>query len=322
MCRTANGILRRGELERVLALELRVLPAAAQRQVRAVRVGVVADVEVRTGLRRREDELAADRAVAQHDGREHERESEGESGDLDPATRPGRGAETEQRPRRERRCEQHALLAREHERAECRAGSDPARERRLLADERQREQEQRHPQESDAGLLDAAVEEDRRRIRRGQHANRDARAASEESSPRDRQDPAGDSANGDLHEPHVPQVVADDDAREAEEVGVERRLVEDLRAGPVAGDERVRPAPVRIAVDDDAVEHRTGARLQQVDVAQREGEHRHGARQAEIETDARRPVRALLVLHAPRSYAMAGSSPECPSRPERSALLR
>ena len=71
-----------GDLLRIEALELGRPAAEADRGIRAVRIGVVADVEVRTELRGCQIEAAINRVIAGDDGRKNNREPGSEKQQL------------------------------------------------------------------------------------------------------------------------------------------------------------------------------------------------------------------------------------------------
>ena len=79
--RSSGGVL--GELRRILPLVFRSAASEAQRHVGAVGVRIVADEEVRSELRGREVEAAADSVVPDRDGQQHDRQAHDEhAGEL------------------------------------------------------------------------------------------------------------------------------------------------------------------------------------------------------------------------------------------------
>ena len=245
--RAAGGAL--GQLGGVEPLELRRAPAEAQRRVAAVGAGVVADVEVGPELRGGEIHVAADRVVAQDDGAEDQGDADRERRHrAGAACRPVRHAAGG--PRAEHRDQHQCVLAGE---AEARGGHaqrqpqpaaiGPAGQDR--GDQRHRGRDERHVQHR---FLDQAVEEDGRCPERQQGPGDDPGASGEEPRRRPRHQHRGQRPDHRLDDAHRQQVVAGHGVDDAQEVGIQRRLVEDVGANPVPAGQPHRPLVVAAGV--------------------------------------------------------------------------
>ena len=264
-----------GDLRRVPALEPGVAAPRHEGAVGAVGVGVVADVEVRSELGRRQQELAPDGLVPRRRRQEHEGEPEGQG--PRPREMPPAGVARQGQPAQQHRREHQGVLARQHEGAQHHSGPQPPPGPAGLGDEPGEEGEEEAQQEQpQGGFLDQAVEEDRRGVDREHRAGDDARLPREEPVRGRRQEGAGGRAQRDLAQPHREQARTEDRVDEPEEVRVQRGLVEGLGAQPVAAGDLHPPRVVALGVAHREVEERGRTELLDVDEPDREGEAEDG----------------------------------------------
>ena len=182
----------------------------------------------------------------------------------------------EQREYGERRQQDQCVLAGQDQGARHRTERDPTTER-LSQPKLSYEKEQSADEKGiERRLLDEAVEEDRRRIDRQSDARREPYPLREEAQAGARQEPAARRAERTLHELDGRRAVAEEGLDPSQEVGIERRLIEDPVAEPVARRELARPECVALGI---AHEHREEGRVPQQEEVQepkREGQAEDG----------------------------------------------
>ena len=271
------------EVGRVLTLVLGRAAPVAERLIRSVGARVVPDVQIRPGLRRGDVEAAADDVVADGDGRQNDGESCEEPGR---ARQPARARH--QRPRQNDDDKDESILARQRQRAhrqsepeERRGTQRPRRSQSQiflcglcgLRVDRRGNQPERQADEEDVEhrFLDQAVEENRRRVE-GQHQAGGAADPSaaleplrgEELRRRQAEQRARRRADDRLRHAHDQQMMAGGGVNRAEEIRIERRLVEHVVPDPVAGGDPARPVVVSARVAHQDREERRRAELPHV----------------------------------------------------------
>ena len=255
--------------------------------------------------------LAAHHAVAQGDRNQHE---------GDPGRRQRRRprpvtprAAFQPQPDAERRHQDQRVLARQAERAEQRADADPPPRRGRAVQGAAQEPEQSAQEEDvDHRLLQGRIDEDRRRVEGQRGAGGDAHPRREEPAAGRRQQHGRRRAQHRLADAHDGDVRPERGVDHAEQIGIERRLVEDLRAEPVAGREPPRPAVVLRRVAEQELGERRIAELPHVDEAhdQRGGED--GGQRRGPDGGARGRRRTAARRAAPAAFR---ARPAPPARP-------
>ena len=189
----------------------------------------VADQEDLDGARREGQRRRADRHVPRDERREGERRSRDE-GERDPPERPRPRPKSLHEPQRDERREEERRLAGQHGGHEEHPGDEPAAGRFLTSREPPEEQERRGH---------------RQRIADEKRLVQQERPVERRAEPRDRRNGGAEKARGEevderharhaqerLAEADAPEAVAGDPPHGRERVGIERRLVEDVRPTP------------------------------------------------------------------------------------------
>ncbi len=222
-----------GLLDGVPHLEPWVAPPFPQRAVVAVRPGIVADVEVDAQLQlpARQDR-AADRRVPDRHGRQRQ-------GDTRQQERPRRRPATDgpavlQRdPDQDRNQQDDGVLPRQVERPQ----RHPGREQHHRAPRQRRfhqEPERERPEEQvEDRVLEDGVVEDGGTVQGQQHARRDGDRAGEQPPGRLGDQDAREGADPGLDDPDRQGLAPEQGIHDAQEIGVERRVEEDLAPEPV-----------------------------------------------------------------------------------------
>ena len=118
--------------------------------------------------------------------------------------------------------------------------------------------------------------------------------------------PAGKRAEDRLHDANPPGIVANEQLDDCQKVGVERRLVENAFADPVARGDLPRPGVVGQRIGDGMVKKNDGARLLRVDEPNDQAQRENGGEEQRID-DLKCRGRASLAL----DHAQAGSGMSC-----------
>ena len=266
-----------GEFGGVGAFVLGRAAPEPERHVGAVGLRVVADEEVRTELRGRQIEAAADGVVPDRDGKQHDREPRDEQRrrKMVRLKRRDRGRLSRSRapvasPRMTMTTNTSAFSRVRLSPPIARPSAQPSATAARLVDEtgdqpeRQREEEQ-----IEHRLLNQCVEEDRRRVDRQRESRQQPDARREESIARQAEQRARSRTDDRLNDPYGDQAVAEQPCRARQEVRIERRLIEDVRADPLAAGDTPRPLVVAVRVAEQHVEERRTA--EQPDMSQTDG---------------------------------------------------
>ncbi|MEZ5314233.1 MAG: hypothetical protein R2862_11610 [Thermoanaerobaculia bacterium] len=276
-----------GELARVRLFELRVAAPGPQRLVGAAGAGVIADVEVGSELGGGEVELAAEEPVAQRHRGEHQ-EHAGHDGDGSHRVTAG-GTFAPRDVEDDDRQQQQRVLAVERQESGDESQAEVVDPRRAGPRLGHQEEKERGQREIEARLLDQSVEEDRGRGEGEEETRDEPGARSEEAPSGDQHERRGAGAEQRLDGAHQRQAVAKRRVERSEEPGVERRLVVDPAAEPVAGREPEAPGVVARGVAEPQMEERR--RTQGGEVEQADGE-REEEDQQRIAPDRPRPARS------------------------------
>ena len=133
-------------------------------------------------------------------------------------------------------------------------------------------QRQAHEEHVEHGLLQQAVEKDRRRPERERQAGDEADALREQARAGEAEQHARRRSDERLDDADDQQVASEDRVDDTEKVGIERRLVEDVGADPVAGGQPHGPLVIAVGVAEQGVEEGSGAQLPDVDQSDGEGD--------------------------------------------------
>src|SRR3954463_7521035 len=217
-----------GKIDRVLTLVLRRHATVPERDVAAVRAGVVADVEVLARLPTGQIQLAAGPVIVS-DGRQEQQREPG----CEAAQRSGRACRPPpalyDAPHSDDRDECERVLAREAQAAERESQREPRTPPRWMIDQAaQNPERQAHEEHVQHGLLEQAVEKDRRRVNRQAEAGDQADARTEQTPPRQGEEHTGGRADDGLADANGQEAATGRAVDRTEEIGIQRRLEERL----------------------------------------------------------------------------------------------
>ena len=173
----------------------------------------------------------------------------------------------QQHPDGAQRQQEQGVLARERVGGERHAGRDEAASR-LDPDQQPERQDQQEAGER--RLLHQPFVVERRRVQREESAGEPAGARREQASADRSQEDARDRAQQHLESAQHADLGADQGVERPHQVGIERRLVEDLVADPVTGGDALGPDLVAATVPDQDRRQRSVGPLDQVERADRE----------------------------------------------------
>ena len=233
-----------GEFGGVGPLILRRPAPEPQRRVGAVGLRVVADEEVWAELRRREVEAAADGVVADGHGEQDDGQARDEyrgvqgpaqAGHYDPFSRLWCRCSVrlqpdlwDHRPHENDPDEHQRVLARQRHAAHGQTECEPTGAVRTVDQSPGQPERQRDEEQVEHRLLDERIEEDGRRVE-GEHESRDgAHSGREEAEAGQPEQRARRGTDDRLQHPQRGQAVAEHGVDHADEVRIERRLIEDL----------------------------------------------------------------------------------------------
>ena len=249
---------------RVLTFEGGVPLPVAQRPVGAVGVRVVPDVEVGAELRRGQVEpVSHDQVACRH--RQQRGSEAGDEHGRKRQSRAAQGALTPDQPRHDRHHEDQRVLAGEAQGSERQTGREPDGATPGLTDQQAHQPEHETQQKKrERRLLEHPVREDGRRREREQEASGHADAVRHQPGGGGREQTARGGTERRLTHADDEEVGPEDGVDRAEEVWVERRLVEHPVADPVTRRQLPRPRVVTRTVPERQVEERRPAHLPEV----------------------------------------------------------
>ena len=245
-----------GKIRGVLTLIPGVAATDAQRFVGTGGILVVADIEVRTKLRRGQIELTADHLVPGGHRQQDNRESSRQEPHQHKPPRREVSLVPEQ-PERDGTREHHRVLAGQHQTAKGQSDAKP-RPPAIGFPHQPTQQRQQQTQQEDVEdrFLYETVEEDGWRIAGQHHPGHDPDRLREQTPPGECQQDTRERADDSLTQPHDRWPVAEHRVHQTEEIGIERRLIEDLAADDVAGRDLSRPRVIALCISHQQVENR------------------------------------------------------------------
>ena len=233
-----------GQFGGVLLFVLGVASSRPQGRVHAVGTPVIADEKIRTELGGGEVEFAADHLVAQGDWQQNDRQARQQEPDPFHPTRQGVLSEVDQRPCDNCGHKDQCVFARQSQESQCRSAQKPPARSRFLLKKSQRQQKKAQQKQIKNRLLDQTVKVNGRRIRGQEKPCQNPDVPGKEKACRQRDQQAGRGAQKDLDHAHQKDVVTQNRIQQAQEVGIERRLIKHLVANPMSAGDFLRPGVV------------------------------------------------------------------------------
>ena len=292
-----------GKIRGVLTLIPGVAATDAQRFVGTGGILVVADIEVRTELRRGQIELTADHLVPGGHRQQDNRESSRQEPHQHKPPRREVSLVPEQ-PEPDGTREHQRVLAGQHQTAKGQSDAKP-RPPAIGFPHQPAQQRQQQTQQEDVEdrFLYETVEEDGWRIAGQHHPGDDPDRLREQAPPGECQQDTRERADDSLTQPHDHRPIAEHRIYQTEKIGIERRLIEDLAADDVAGRDLLRPRVIALCISHQQVEKRSRSNLPQMQQSNNETEEEDGEGVRDEATKLSEPARVCgRRLHRGRRY--------------------